>query len=275
VPIVVALEDERRERRLVAGRFFSAADRAGGHPVCVVNQSFARREFGALSPLGAVVLRGRDAEQPFEIIGVVADVKTNGPTSDAPDELFLPFRQVPRPNAWIAVRTRQRADASGRLLQAAVAVSNPDLPISQFTTMEDAMAATLGPERILASLTTAFAIAALLLASIGLYAVLAHSVTARTVEIGIRMALGARRRAILQLVVSGAMRLVATGIAFGLVAAVAASRLVAAQLHGVSARDPLVYTVVTALFLMVGAAASLLPARRATRVDPIVSLGSS
>lgn len=261
--------------RLLAGRFFTAADREGAHPVCVINRAFARREFGDRSPLGAVVLRGRDADQPFEIVGVVDDVRSNGPNNVAPDELFLPFRQVPRSSAWIVVRTAGNPAAMAPLLQSAVAAANPSLAASGFTTLEDALAATLGPERILAGLASAFAVAAMLLAAIGLYAVLAHAVTARTVEIGIRMAIGAGRPAILHLILSGALRLVGTGIAAGLAAALAASRIVAAQLHGVSARDPAIYAGVAIVFVAVGVLAALVPARRATRVDPLVSLAAS
>lgn len=260
---------------LLAGRFFTAADRQGSRQVCVVNQSFARHEFGDQPPLGAIVLRGRDADQRFEIVGVVGDVRTNGPNNDPPDELFLPFRQVARPAAWIVVRTAARPAAMAPLLQSITAAADSQLPASGFTTMEDALAATLGPERILAGLAGAFAIAALLLAAIGLYAVLAHAVTARTVEIGIRMAIGAGRPAILQLIVSDALRLVGAGIVAGLAAALAGSRLVAAQLHGVSPREPFFYAIVAAVFVLVGCAASVLPARRATRVDPLVSLTAS
>ena len=258
--------------RLLAGRFFTAADRAGAEPVCVVNQSFARREFGDRSPLGAIVLRGRDADQRFEIVGVVGDVRTNGPTADPPDELFLPFRQVPRPNAWLLVRTNGRPETAAPLLQSAVTAANGDLSISDFTTMETARALTVGPERLLAGLASVFGVLALLLAAIGLYAVLAQSVTARTAEIGIRMAIGAERWSIGRLVLIGALRLVGLGVLVGLSAALAVSRVVAAQLHGVSARDPIVYAIVAGVFVLVAIAASLLPARRATRVDPLVCL---
>jgi predicted permease len=261
--------------RLVAGRFFSAADRAGSHPVCVINESLARRQFGTRSALGAVVLRGRDADQPFEIVGVAGDVKTNGPANPAPDELFLPFRQVPRQNAAIVVRMASRPDAAAPVMQRAVSAIDPDLPVSRFATMDQQLASTLGPERILAGLTSAFAALTLLLAAIGLYAVLAHIVTSRTVEIGIRMAIGADRRSILRLIVSGAMRLVGLGIACGLIAALAASWIVGSQLHDVSPRAPLVYLLVAVLFAAVGAAAAILPARRASRVDPLVSLSAS
>ena len=257
--------------RLVAGRFFSAADRAGAQPVCVVNESFSRREFGNRSPLGAVVLRGRDADQPFEIVGVLADVRTNGPTADPPDELFLPFRQVARPNAWLLVRTNGRPETAAPLLQSAVAAADRVLAISGFTTMEAARALTMGPERLLAGLATVFGLLALLLAAIGLYAVLAQSVTARTGEIGIRIAIGAGRWSIGRLVLTGALRLVGMGMLVGLTGAMAMSRIIAAQLHGISGRDPTVYAVVAGMFVVVAIAAAACPrdARRVSTRSPV------
>jgi predicted permease len=258
--------------RLRSGRVFTPADRDGSQPVCIINESLARRQFASGAAVGGAVLRGRDADQRFEIVGVVADVKTNGPTAPAPDELFLPFRQLPRPNASIVIRTASRPETIAPLLQSAVGEQDPDLPVARFSTMEEQLALTLGPERILAQLTAAFALVALLLASVGLYAVLAHSVTARTVEIGIRMAVGAGRPSILRLIVGGAMRLVGVGSLCGLLAAAAASRLIGAQLHDISPHDPLVYAAVATVFVVVGVIASALPARRASRVDPLVCL---
>ncbi|HEX6975733.1 MAG TPA: ABC transporter permease, partial [Vicinamibacterales bacterium] len=261
--------------RLVTGRFFTASDRTGAPGVCVVNETLARREFAGRSPIGEVLLRGRDADQRFEIVGVVADVKTNGPRQDAPGEVFLPFRQVPRPIGAVTVRSASRPEALAPLLQSVVAAVDPDLPISGFATMDQQINTTIGPDRILAALTSAFGGAALLLAAIGLYAVLAHGVSARTVEIGVRMAVGADRAAILRLIVLGGMRLVATGIAAGLTLAALGARVLEAQLYGISARDPLAYVMVAGLFALVGFTASIVPARRAARVDPIVSLAAS
>lgn len=259
---------------VVSGRGFTNADRAGSQGVCVINQSLARRQFGGRSPLGSVLLRGRNADAAYQIVGVVADVKTNGPNQSTPDEIFFPFRQLPRPTGAIVVRTASREDAIATALQAAVSAVDPDLPVSQFATMEDRLSTTLGPDRIIATLISAFAFVAMLLASIGLYAVLAHTVSARTVEIGIRMAIGAERDSILRLVVSHGLRLVAIGNACGLAAAFVLSRLVAAQLHDVSGHDPTVYAGVAVIFTIVGIAASIVPAHRASRVDPLVSLNT-
>jgi predicted permease len=260
--------------RIVAGRAFTAADKDGSENVCIINESLALREFRDRSPLDATILRGRDAKTAYRIVGVVGDVRTNGPGQPVPEEIFFAFRQLPRPNAAIVVRTASRPDAIALSLQAAAGAVDPSLPVAQFATLEQKLSATLGPDRIVATLISAFAFVAMLLASIGLYAVLAHSVAARTVEIGIRMAIGADRRSILRLVVSDGLRLVAIGIVCGLAAALAASRFVAAQLHDVSAHDPLVYAMVALIFVVVGVTASALPARRAARVDPLVSLSA-
>lgn len=260
---------------LRTGRAFTADDRAGGPGVCIVNESLARRQFGGMSAIGQVLLRGREANQRFEIVGVVADVKTNGVRQDTPDEVFLPFRQLPQAQAAVVARTRTDPDTLAPLFRAAVQSVDPTLPIFRFASMERRLAGTLGAERLMAGLSTAFAAIALVLAGVGLYAVLAHNVSTRTIEIGIRMALGADRRAVLFLVLGQGMRLVVVGIACGLVAAVAAARLLASQLFEISPWEPLPYLVVAVVFAAVGAAACLMPARRATDVDPIASLRTS
>jgi ABC-type antimicrobial peptide transport system permease subunit len=179
---------------------------------------------------------------------------------------------VPRPTASIVLRRGATGDAGPSVIQTAVSKVNPDLAISDYTTMEEALAATLGPERILAQLTAVFALMAVVLAAVGLYAVLAQSVATRTVEIGIRLALGAAPPSILRLIVQEAICLVAVGTSCGLCAAALASRLAAAQLHGVSPYDPASYAGVALTFAAIGVVSALVPAWRATRVDPMVVL---
>jgi predicted permease len=261
--------------RLLQGRFFADSDRAGAPNVCVINESLARHQFGSRSPLGQVMLRGREADQAFAIIGVVADVKTNGLQSVAPDEIFYSFRQVPRATAAIVARTAADPDTLGPVMQAAVADVDPHVPISRFASMDRRLRGTLGTERLMASLASAFAGLALLLAAVGLYAVLAHHVAARTIEIGIRMAMGADRRAIEGLIITQALRLVAIGTAIGLATAAIASPALIVQLYGVSPYDPGTYGLVTAVFIGVGLCASWVPARRAARVDPLASLNAA
>jgi predicted permease len=258
--------------RLVAGRTFAGADRAGGHGVCIVNESLAKRQFGAESPLGRTLRRGLHVEQAYEIVGVVADVKTNGPRNDPPDEIFFPFAQLPRPAGVVVIRTGADAAALRPLVESAVAQFDGDLPLERFATMEERLAGTLNTERITAALTSAFAVLALLLAATGLYAVLAHQVAARTTEFGIRMALGADRRTIMRLTLADGLRPVAWGIACGLAGAWAASRVVGTELYGVSARDPRIGAGVALAFAAVGVAAAWLPARRAACVDPAALL---
>jgi putative ABC transport system permease protein len=261
--------------RLVEGRLFTDADRAGAPAVCIVNESLARRLFGGDSAIGRVILRGRNADQAHQIVGVVADVKTYGLRAATPDEIFYPFRQLPRANVAIVARTAGSPSALEPVFRAAAASIDPLQPIAAFAPMEQRMAGTIGVERVMAAVTAAFAVLALVLASIGLYAVLAHGVAMRRTEIGIRMAIGAERPAIVKLILMQGMRLVAVGIGAGLGAAVAVSGLVDAQLYGVGARDPRVYLVIAGLFAAVGALASLAPALRASRVDPLVSLRAS
>jgi putative ABC transport system permease protein len=261
--------------RLIQGRFFAATDRAGAPGVCIVNESLAHRQFGTQRVLGNVVLRGRDADQPYEIVGVVADVKTNGLRSITPDEVFYPFRQIPRANAAIVARTAGDPEALGPVIQAAVAAVSPDQPVSRFASMDRRLRGTLGGERVVAALTTGFAGIALILAAVGVYAVLAHNVSARTVEIGIRMAIGADRINIVRLILSQGMRLVALGMINGVSSAMIASRFLATLLYEVSPYDPWAYGLVAATFVAVGIIASFAPAVRASRVDPLSSLNAT
>ena len=256
--------------RILAGRRFAITDRAGAPGVCIVNESLARRQFPGRSPLGQVIRRGREADQRFEIVGIVADVKTNGLRSATPDEIFYPFRQLQRANAAIVARTNGDPARLRPIFESTVSAVDSEQPLSRFAPMEERLAGTLGGERALASLTGAFAFLALALASVGLYAVLAQNVAARTVEIGIRLAIGAEPVAVVRLVLRQGMRLAVIGIAAGLISAVVAARILAAQLFEVSPRDPLVYVSVSAIFGAVATLASLAPALRASRVDPLI-----
>ena len=139
--------------------------------VCIVNESLARRQFGDRSPLGDVILRGRNANERYEIVGVVADVKTNGLTAAPPDEIFYPFWQIPRPNVAIVAKARQDPHALKPIFRGAVSDADRLLAVARFGSLEENLSATLGPQRVLAGVTTAFAALALALASIGLYTV--------------------------------------------------------------------------------------------------------
>ncbi|HND61930.1 MAG TPA: ABC transporter permease [Opitutaceae bacterium] len=254
------------------GRTFTANDRDGGPGVCVVNESFAQHVFPGESAVGKVLLRGRDADIKVEIIGVIADVKSAGLNAPVPDEVYYPMNQLGRPGLVVSVRTDVDPNAMQAVIRSAVAAVDKDQPISFFQTMQSAVDQSLGAQRIVATLTAIFAGVALLLAAVGLYSVLAYAVTQRTAEIGIRMALGSPRRAVIGLVMRSGLRLVALGLVVGLLGAVGVAQLIQSLLFNVTPLHPGVYAGVAVLFALVSAAACLMPSLRASRIDPLVAL---
>ncbi len=254
------------------GRPFNAQDRDGSPGVCIINESFAQRLFPGESPLGHVLLRGKDADIRLEIVGVIADVKTNGLNAPAPDEIYYPMRQLGRPGMAIIAKIDGDAAALQAIIKTAVAGVDRDQPISFFATMESTVATSLGSQRIVASLTAIFAGVALVLAAVGLYSVLAYAVAQRTGEIGIRMALGAQRRQVIALIMRSGLKLVAFGLAAGLAIAAGVARAIQSLLFEVTPLDPLVYGGVTVVFAVIAALACLLPSLRASRIDPLVAL---
>jgi predicted permease len=255
-----------------AGRGFTARDREGSPPVCIVNETLAKRLFPGESALGRVLLRGRDAEIPQEIVGVIADVKTNGLNAPVPDEIYFPMRQLGRPGLALVVRSKGDPSALQGVIRSAVADVDHDQAISFFTTIDASVAQSLGVQRIVASLTTVFAGVALGLAALGLYSVVAYAVAQRAGEIGIRMALGAQPHQVVVRELRSGMRLVALGVAVGLGGAAAAARSIQTLLFNVKPLDPVVYGSVAGLFALVAAVACLVPSLRASRVDPLVAL---
>jgi putative ABC transport system permease protein len=258
--------------RIVEGRGFTARDRDGAPAVCIVNETLAKRLFPGESALGHVLLRGKDADLRHEIVGVIGDVKTNGVNAPTPDEIYYPMRQLGQPGMGVVAGIDRDPSALQAIIRAAVADVDKDQPISFFTTMDASVAQSLGVQRIVASLTGAFAGLALALAALGLYSVVAYAVAQRTGEIGIRMALGAQPRQIVAREMRGGMRLVAMGVVAGLAAAAGTARLIHTLLFDVQPLDPIVYGSVAALFALVAALACLVPSLRASRVDPLVAL---
>ncbi|MBS0664781.1 MAG: ABC transporter permease [Verrucomicrobia bacterium] len=254
------------------GRTFTPDDRDGGPGVCVVNESFAKHVFPGESAVGKVLLRGRDADIKVEVVGVIGDVKSAGLNSPVPDEVYYPMSQLGRPGMVVSVRTEVDPNAMQAVIRSAVAAVDKDQPISFFQTMQAAVDQSLGAQRIVATLTAIFAGIALLLAAVGLYSVLAYAVTQRTSEIGIRMALGSPRRAVIALVMRSGLRLVALGLAVGLLGAVGVAQLIRSLLFDVTPLHPGVYAGVALLFALVSAAACLVPSLRASRIDPLVAL---
>lgn len=257
---------------VTAGRPFTEEDRGGAVGVAIINESLATRLFPGESPLGRILLRGRDAEIKSEIVGVIRDVRTNGLNVPAPDEMYFPMRQLGQPGMAIVARTSGDAAALQAVIRSAVTAVDKDQPISFFATLDTSIANSLAVQRIVASLTTAFAGLALVLAAVGLYSVLAYAVSQRTGEIGIRMALGARAGQVVRLVLRNGLRLVAIGLVLGLAGAAAAARLIRTLLYDVQPLDPLVYAGVAVVFTLVATLACLAPSMRAARIDPLVAL---
>jgi predicted permease len=270
----IVSEDYFRTMRIefAAGRPFTPADREGAAGVCIINESLARRLFPEESALGRALLRGRNAEVRAEIVGVIRDVKTIGINAPAPDEIYLPMRQLGRPGMAVVARTTGDPAELQNIIRSAVAAVDRQQPISFFSTMDANVAGSLGTQRIVAWLTSIFAGLALLLSALGLYSVLANVVAQRTAEIGIRMALGAQATQVIAMVMRGGLRLVAIGLAVGLAGAAGAARLIRTLLFEVEPLDPWIYAAVATLFTVVAMLACLAPSLRASRIDPLTAL---
>jgi len=248
--------------------------------VGVINESMARRFFGSESPIGRrfgnANFAGCGPEQTgwIEIIGVVKDVKYMSLRNEGRAMFYLPFSQTPtgRGQMTLVVRTAGNPTTVAAAVRRDARAMDPQMPMFEVETLVTQVAASLREERLVAALSSGFGMLALLLSCLGLYGILSYTVAQRTKEIGIRMALGAARWDVLWLVFGDALRLVLLGVALGIPAALAAAQLVASQLFGVSAADPLTVGVVMLVLLAVAAVAGYLPARRATRVDPLVAL---
>jgi predicted permease len=259
---------------LLRGRNFTDADDASSFPVGLVSESLAKRYWPGADPLGKRFSLGRPVPGAAWVIvaGVVGDTKQYGLDAETRLEVYLPIAQAVRSDAVFAVRSAARPDTLLAPVTAAIQQLDPDLPVHDPITMENAEAQSFGTRRLTMTLLGIFAALALILSAVGIYGVISTLVEQRTHEIGLRMALGARQGSVLRLVVGQGLRLALVGAALGIAAAVAFSRLLESLLFQVSARDPMIFLGVTGLLLLVAAAACYLPARRAARVDPMVAL---
>ena len=263
---------------LVAGRDFDRRDGAGAPKVTVINQTLAHKVFGDANPIGQRLRAAQgstDNSVAFEVVGVVADSKYRELRASFGPIAYFPSEQDadPFPYDQLVIRLAAGVPANAVIdhLRAAMAEISPALVID-FDFLDRMLLDSLLRERLMATLSMFFGALAALLATIGLYGVISYSVARRTHEIGIRMALGASRQAISKLVLSDALRLVLIGLGVGAALAIAGSRLAAALLYGLAPHDPLTYVVAVVLLAGVALVATLLPARRAARVDPMVAL---
>jgi putative ABC transport system permease protein len=232
-----------------------------------------KRYFPDGEPIGRRIVFDGPTPTPREIIGVVADVRRNGLDASVEPEMYVSHVQNPERRLNLVIRTdSQDASQLTPAARAEVKAFDPDQIIWRTQTLEQLLGTSVAPRRFNMMLLGIFAGVALVLAAVGLYGVMSYSVTWRTHEIGIRMALGARRADVLRLVVRQGMIMALIGLGIGLIGAFSLSRVMRSLLHGVSPTDPLTFTGVSIVLLCVALLACLIPARRATRVDPIVAL---
>jgi predicted permease len=259
---------------LLRGRDVSDLDRMGGPKVAVVNETFARYFFGDQDPLGRRFGWGKNRETPdITIVGVVRDGKAASLREKPTRFYYLPAAQQERlGELTYYVRTAGDAEALAGRVPGIVRRVDPALPVSNLKTMRAQIRASLFVERIVATLSAVFGLLATLLAALGLYGVMAYAVSRRTREIGIRMALGADRGDVLRMVLRDVAVLVAFGVLLGLPGGYGLGRVIESQLFGLNARDPLTFAVAVSTLLLAALLAGYLPARRATRVDPMVAL---
>jgi putative ABC transport system permease protein len=275
---------------LLAGRDFLESDTDGNLPVATVSREFVKQNFAGDDPLGRKIRLGGPAELAsddvkkypwFTIVGVVGDVKHDSLESETPIEVYVPFAQHIAGRALRYRALMLRSDtlnplALTPLVRNAVLQVDKDQPIATVQSMDQIVADSLGSRRISMSLLMTFAALAVVLAVIGIYGVMSYSVTQRTQEIGIRMALGADRHQVMLMIAKQAFRLVAIGLGVGIALALGLafilSRVLADQLFGVKATDPATFTIVPAVLAVVALLASGVPARRATRINPVQAL---
>jgi putative ABC transport system permease protein len=258
---------------LINGRHFSERDNAGAPGVVIVNQTLARRVFPNGNAVGRRIIFTGDDRTPIEIVGVVGDEKVNGLDARTTPVVYYPFLQSPSRFTNLIVRAPDAAGFAAAIRREGLALE-PELTFFGGLKIERLMEnlpATFA-RRYPAFLIGIFAVIALALAAVGIYGVISYSVGQRTREIGLRMALGAHRRDVLKLVLKQGMTLAASGVAIGLAAAFGLTRLMTGLLFGVDATDPGTFAGISALLLMIALLSCYIPARRATKIDPMVAL---
>jgi len=261
---------------LVAGRLFGEQDGVKGAPTIIINQVFARKYFPGQNPLGQHLQPGVGDDvfnHPMrEIVGVVGDIRQQGLTTSIEPQFYLPYAQAVITAPYLIIRTAGDPLVFGETLRAAMHDLDKNAPLYQVSTLEDYVSKSAAQPRFQTFLFACFAGIALLLAAIGLYGLLSYMVAQRTLEIGLRMALGAQRSDVLGLILRRGLALALIGVAAGLVIAALLTRLLAGMLYGIRPTDPLTFAATAGVFLVVSIAASSVPAYRAARMDPMKTL---
>ncbi|MGA9770145.1 MAG: ABC transporter permease [Blastocatellia bacterium] len=259
--------------RLVRGRDFTERDNEHAPGVIIINEAMARRHWAGEDPIGKRIMVSMGDTSPREIVAIVKDVKQGDWAAEPRPEMYLPYLQATSPRyLTLVIRTSAEPMKLAATVQGEVWAIDKNLPVSDIMSMEDAISAAIAQQRFNMLLLGIFAAVALVLAVVGIYGVMSYSVTQRTHEIGIRMALGASAGDVLRMIVGQGMALVAIGIGVGLVGAFALTRLMESLLFGVSVTDPLTFIAISVVLAGVALGACFIPARRATKVDPMIAL---
>jgi len=265
---------ETTEIPMVAGRGFTDADRAGAPPVAVITETAARALFGGASPVGKLI-SGKDAYDPqhaVEVVGVARDVRFASPSDAFSSIVFLPLTQAPAPITAAIVRVSGDTGAAAANLRAAFRAVDPDLAIASVQPLTAVIDASLEQEHALALLANGFAALALVLTAVGIYGVISYAVTRRAREIGIRIALGARRGQVSRMLLGEVGAIAAVGVAVGGAGAFVASRALHGMLFGIAPGDWSMTAGAAVLLAAIASTAAYLPARRAARLDPMTTL---
>ena len=256
---------------LLQGRYFTAQDNQNAPLVIIVNDTFAARIWPGENPIGKRFRPGMEEKQR-EVVGVVATIKQLTLDSDARSGMYMPHLQAPTAGLTVLVRTRGEPLSIATAVRQEVRALDKDVPVAQVQTMEKVLGASVAQPRFSMLLVGLFAALALVLSAVGIYGVMAYAVSRRAHEIGVRMALGAGANQVLKLVLKDGMTLAFVGIAVGLLGAFALTRLMASLLFGIGAKDPVTFVSVSAFLAFVAFIACYIPARRATKVDPLIAL---
>lgn len=260
---------------VLAGRTFSEHDNASSNPVVIVNQAFVRRSYATANPIGRTVRSGFDPlamNKWATIVGIVGDARMDGPTQIPMPEIYFPYLQHPRQEIDVIVRQSGQSPLSGASFVRSTVQRLDSEAAVKFTTMENHLGEVVATSRFSSILITVFAALAMLLAGIGIYGVISYSVSQRTTEIGVRMALGADRWKVVRMVLREAVRLCGIGLLIGSLAAIASASLLKAQLFRVSALDPRIYVGVLVMLALVAIMAGCVPALRASALEPLEAL---
>jgi putative ABC transport system permease protein len=259
--------------RMIKGRAFDERDHTKSPQVIVINETMARRYWPGEDPVGKRVMTGNiNNPNRREIVGVIADVKHFGIDADARPTMYFSHAQIPARVMTLTMRTNADPTSLATPIRSQVWDIDKELAVSNITTMQERVATSIAPSRLIMLLLGLFAGLALVLAAVGIYSVIAYGVTQRTREIGIRMALGAQAADVLKLIVGQGMTLALLGVAIGLGLAVALTRFMQGLLYEVDAFDPVTFAAISLLLVGIALAACYIPARRAAKVDPMVAL---